>query len=296
MALGIVFLLNILEGFSVTLLYLLFFAKEVVWNRKKMAVIAGVYTISIGISVFMQNTVAVNTTVLALIFFTGMLCTGKRLYNFFMILPALLFFTLLFVCPEYIVGIMLEKDVWNETVALIDSIPSLLIDVCLFSMVAATAVWSRKRKLETRLSGWEVGGFCLYFLFALFELFAMEVFKNNLSRAYVFGAGVIALFFLAVIFGAYWLFLMTRRKNKKLENDAREAEQYLAVQLELLEHTQEDQEELRQFRHDLSNHMQVIGELCAGRKYRDVETYVAGLSAKLTGKGRHVCRQDKWQI
>ncbi|MGN0325917.1 MAG: sensor histidine kinase [Lachnospiraceae bacterium] len=274
------FCCNLTEGFGILLIYLAFFAKEVDWNRRKILCITGVFAIGILAGTFMENEALIDIFILLLFLFADIFCTGRRLYNFLMLIPTLIFFTLIFVVPGYMLSLSVGiSPLWSR----IDPnglLYSAMADIVTFMIILVTVIKCRKQNLNLKLTGWEIGGFCLYLLFNLFELCMLHLLKAIRPKVMIY-IGLLSFCFSLLLLGIYLGYLITKRRNKRLENRARESEDYLAMQLKLLEMEKTDREEIRQLRHDLNNHLQVIQELCANKNYAEASGYAASLSGKM---------------
>lgn len=271
---------NIIEMLSLFLFYVLFFLKDAHWNTKRMLPpFAFFLCLSIWGSLYGSN-LCINIAVLVLLLSADFLLTKHRLYNLIMFLPAFFFYTLCAVFPEYMIRqtlgegyrLILDVDQFN--------IVSMLIDFFLFILLCCTAWNCQKLRLSLRLTAGEIGIFCLYFFFVLFEIFILTVFEGNLTNNARILSGSILFLFSVILFIVYWSYLFLRRQKQQLEGQIRETENYLSIQLQFAEQNLENQTELRQLRHDLRNHLQVIQELCARGNYIEAEKYAAGLSER----------------
>lgn len=271
-------LYNLLEGTILLLLYLLFFVKGLDWNRKKLAEIMAAYVVALLAAEFLNSEMIMILVVFGLMIAVNLLCTRNRIYNFFMMIPAYLFYALLSVCPEHMIRQIMNRDnVWVMGIEGL-TLSSMIVDAAIFILLAWTMAKCRKMQLNMRLSGWEIAGFVLYFLFVLFDIFVIEIFKISLNEPSRILSGTIAFAFALIVFGAYWAYLFVKRRNRQLEYMTSEAERYISMQVGFLELDSENQEELRRLRHDMRSHMQVIQSLCKNGRYDAVEDYVADLS------------------
>ncbi|MGN1147594.1 MAG: sensor histidine kinase [Lachnospiraceae bacterium] len=262
------------------LIYLAFFAKEVDWKYKKILGIAVAFAVGIWIGIFIENGVVIDLFMLLMFLEADFLCTKRRLYNLIMVIPTLFFFTLVFVVPTYMLSLSVGISPYWSRIDPYGLLYSAIADIVTFMMLLIAVIWCRRQNLNLRLTGWEIGGFCLYLLFNLFELCLLHLLKviNPKVMLYI---GLLSFLFSMLLLGIYLGYLITKRKNIRLENRAREAEDYLAMQLRLLELEKTDREEIRQLRHDLNNHLQVIQELCTNKNYAEASSYAAGLSGKM---------------
>lgn len=276
----IVIFFNTLQAAGFFLIYQLFFIKDIRPDWRKLSAFAAAAFLILLAGNFLGSSLVVDIGVFLLPVLTALLLTGHRIYNLFMLLPAFLFYTLLSVFPEYMLRHVLND--WNDELLGVPrlSVPGMLVDVFLLGFLIFSGLKCKKHRISLRLRGWEIGGFCLYFFFVLFEIYVLTVFQGTLTSAARTVSDSIIFVFTVILFLAYWGYLFALRKNRKLESHVKETEDYLSMQLYYLEREQENQQELRQLRHDLSNHLQVIQELCACRHYAEAERYAAELSSK----------------
>lgn len=284
----IVIFFTTLQVAAFYLIYLLFFAKDCVLERRRLALFCAAAFLILSIGNIIGNDLVIDAGAVLLPILTAVFLTPRRIYNIFMLIPTFLFYTLLAVFPEYMLRHVFDN--WQDELLGVPrlSVPGMLVDVVLFALLCFFTLKCQKRRISLRLKGLEIGGLVLYFFFVFFEIYVLTIFQGTLTdTARMISDGIIFVF-TVIIFIAYLSYLFAVRKNRLLETNVKEAENYLSAQLYFLEQEQENQKELRQLRHDLSNHLQVIRELCANRDYAGAEKYAAELSKKpcLTGQFR----------
>lgn len=270
------FILNSIAGLILALLYTLFFAKNVVWNKKKVKLIFGVILIVQLLGAITQNRALVWIVTFLPLLLINILCSTKKIYNFFMMLPAFFFYLMLEVLPQVMIEMTFNlPDVFLGAM----SLHGIITDVSLCTLLIVSAILCMRKKISLLLTGKEVLFFCIYFFFLLFNCFVIWVFSTFLANwLFRIGGGLIILFFAIFVLGVYWSFLFTKRENKKLSYNEKEARNFLDMQLQYAEQNEESEQELRQLRHDLRGHMQVLGELCDQKDYERVDRYVEELS------------------
>lgn len=272
------FAINMIDGCSILLLFLFFMAKEVTWNRKRLLTIVGIFTVIMGIGSALQDIRIVNVAMIGLPVAVNLFCTRKRLYNFWMILTAFMFYILWYICFEYIVELIFLLSEQEHTLG--SAVGMLVLDGILLGVLIGIIVYSRKQKVDIRLSGLELVGYYAYFIFFLLEIFLVYMMIPGLSQAIRVSIGVLLVLFMLAIYVVYTGYLFTRRKKRQMEDHVREIDKYLDMQMTFLERDKEDQQQMRQLRHDLRNHLQVIKELCADNSYKEAEKYVDSLYQK----------------
>lgn len=207
-------------------------------------------------------------------------CTGSRIYNFFMLLPAFFFYLMLDIMPALMVSTVIDGATSDKYILDLPGVTvhGTIIDVALCVLFVVSMYHAKRKNLDLRLSGKEVLGFCLYFFFLLLDLVVLTVFYEALptSQRILFGSCI--LFFALLVLGIYWSWLFTKRENRKLEESAKTAKNYLDMQLKFAEETPTGEQELKRLRHDLRGHMQVLSELCERKEYQKVDQYIEELS------------------
>ncbi len=276
------FIANWMEAIGLLLIHLLFFAKNVEWNKKKLYWITGLFTVALAAYAFLAIPVLLYILFFLLFASTILLCTRSKIYNFIMIIPTLLFFTVLYAIPVYILELGMGLIPSIQGSPLLHHIRNDLVDTVLTSFLFVVLYRCRKHKVDLRLSGREIGIFCLYFLFCLFENFMMHyVARFAKNWIILLALGIITFLIVIGILVTYVSYLIARRKNKQLEGNIQKTEEYLSMQLKLLEHEENTRNEASRMRHDLNNHLQVINELHASKSYAAAEKYIQNLSGKL---------------
>lgn len=272
-----VFCANVMEGLCLALLYVMFFMKEGCLNRRRLLFLSAVCLAVLYLGSMLGSGAAVAGAVVGCPVLLGILCSEKRIYNFFMVLPALLIYAMLSAFPVYMLELVFDRTVTDIAGVEGFSAAETAVDVLLLTLHVCTFLYCRKNQIDLRLKLSEILLFLVYFLYSVFAVFVLTIFQGYLSGNARIAAGAILLLFTAVIFAAYWFWLILCRRNRMLEQSIRETEQLLRTQLAYAESSAEKQEEFRMLRHDLKNHLQVIGELCAGRHFTEAERYVSQL-------------------
>ncbi len=276
----LVCLSNIMASLILLFYYLLFFAKD--YNspiRKLLSIIL----IFLGIHIFialMDADYLVAITVLGILPVVDISCCRSRIYNFFMIIPAFLFYALTAVFPMFIVPLITRSgfDELYDVSAL--TLPGFIWDLALTVLLTGTYTVSRRRKIDLRLNFLEVAGFFAFFIFALFMLLSMGVYNDTLDFRMSIVFDLSATFFMLAIFLAYWSYLIIARDRANRKREAAHAQNYLTMQLESLELEETNRQEIKILKHDLRNHLQVIQEMCNTRQYAQMENYISELSGQ----------------
>lgn len=273
----VVFCANAMEGLCLALLYVMFFMKESCWSRRRILFLSAVCLVVLYIGSVLGSGAAVAGAIICCPVLLGVLCSEKRLYNFFMVLPALLIYAMLSAFPVYMLELVFDKAVTDIAGVEGFSAAEIAVDVLLLALHVCTFLYCRKNQIDLRLKLSEILLFLVYFLYSVFVVFVLTIFQGYLVENARIAAGFILLLFTVAIFAAFWFYLILFRRNHKLEQDIRETEQLLRTQLAYAESSAEKQEEFGILRHDLKNHLQVIGELCAGHRLAEAERYVRQL-------------------
>ena len=276
---AISFVLNVIAGICMMGPYVLFFVRNFTWNMRRLRTVFLVFGGAIFVGTFMDSVPLVWITEFGLLLLLNIYCcTNSRIYNVFMMIPAFFFYIILDIMPAYMV-----TQILNGTDSYIFGIEGMtvhgtIIDVILCILFIVSMITAKRKSLDLRLSGKETLGFCLYFLFIIFDSVILQVFLIALQEKerIIFGCSV--LFFAVVVLGIYWSYLFTKRENHKLATVAGEARDFLDMQLKFAEESRTGEQELKRLRHDLRGHMQVLGELCDRKEYGKVDKYIEELS------------------
>ena len=86
------FTANWMEAFGLLLIHLLFFAKNLEWNKKKMHWIAGLFTVALAIYSILAIPILLYILFSLLFVSTILLCTRSKIYNFIIVLILYNFF------------------------------------------------------------------------------------------------------------------------------------------------------------------------------------------------------------
>lgn len=272
--------LNSVEGMNLLMIDLLFFAKNVTPDRKRIYRICGVFVLVMLVSNLFLYRFWGNIGIYLLLPAVILLCTGNRIYNLIMMLPAFLLFMLLMVFPEQMCIEVFDRR--SEDICSIFglSVYSIVTDILWFLLLSVTERKCAKQGYDLRLKGSELFGFLLYFLFELFALYVLAIFRTSLTQEAMLISGAVVIIISVVLLLIYWKYLILKRRNVQSQQRIMETEAYLSMQLQAAGKEQENQDEMRILRHDLRNHLQVLQELCAGKHYDEALTYASKLSQK----------------
>jgi|GEM_PF-6829260 len=154
------------------------------------------------------------------------------------------------------------------------------LPVCMLFYVAIYLFAFRKKgiclaDLEHRyLLGVILQSLLFVFIGIIFLSMEQSAMLNPATRA------IFAFFFLGMFFELYLTFHLAvkntqlQEKNSQINHLLRENEKHLLYQ-------QEQESELRSFRHDLKNHLSLIAELIQSEKYEELQKYMDSISLKL---------------
>lgn len=278
---------NIVQELSFFLIYLIFFAKDITYNVKRMLIPLALYLALLTAGTIASVGIVTYISIALFFLITNVMCTKRHSYNFIMILPAFLFYLLISVFPEYQLQ-MLTGSMYGGIEGSDLTVMGMMVDTLVLAFLLVTVYRSKKHKIGLRLSGKEIGGFCICFLFELFLIYVLTVFYRTLNGTAYLLSGSIVFMFSILLIVVCWQYLFTRRMNQSLVTHVKETEEYLSLQLQFWEQTKESHDEIRQLRHDLRGHLQVIEELCAKNHFDQAEQYTRQLSQKpaLAGSGQ----------
>lgn len=231
----IVIFFNTLQVAALFLIYQLFFVKNVIWEYRKLFLFSLVSFLILSVGNICGNDLVIDIGDLLLLMLTALFLTKQRIYHLCMILPALLLYTTLAVFPEYMLRHIFDN--WNDELLGVPrlSVPGMLVDIFLLAILLMFTIKCKKHQINLHLNGWEIGVFCLYFFFALFEIYVLTIFQGTLSNTARIISDSIVFVFTVILFIAYWGYLFALRKNQILKSHAKETEDYLSMQLYFLE-------------------------------------------------------------
>ncbi len=272
------FLINIIDIAGILAVFLCFLAREVKWNVKSMGGISALFMVLLAIGSYIPNIQMVNVVILGLPFALCIVFTGKRFYNFWMLVTSLMFYVLWYICFDYIVEMMLgiseDGDTLGRALLMVVS-GAIRLGVLLWIIV-----YCYRNKVDTVLRGVEILGYYAYFGFSLVEIFMVYMMRGKLNVVAGVIMGILLLLIMAAVFAVYSGYLLAKRRKRQMEGHIREVDNYLDMQMQFIEQDKENRQQMRQLKHDLRNHLQVIQELCAVRDYKAAEKYVESLYNK----------------
>lgn len=119
-----------------------------------------------------------------------------------------------------------------------------------------------------------IGLLAANFLFACMQSFLLDKMNVRMKKLAI----VFLLIFIFYIFIIYGMFIRNYEKNKYLEEIAKISSQYFAMQKNYYLKSIEKYEELRSYRHDIRNHMQILQSLCEENQLDEVKRYAKRLN------------------
>lgn len=272
------YLSNMMALLIIMFFYLLFFVKGFTLNIKKLFSIIAVFLIINAFTSVSGDDIFVIISVLGILPAIDIFCCRNRIYNLFMIIPSYLFYALMSVFPAYIIRLITRTEATPLYGVESLTVSALITDFCLVMFLMGTYIICRRRKIDLRLKPLEILGFVAFFIFILFMIYSMGVYNATQRFVPSIILDMSAVFFILVIFLAYWSYLIIVRDRKNIKRDAENAKNYISMQLDSLELEEANRQEIKIMKHDLRNHLQVIQEMCNTRQYSQMETYIAGLS------------------
>lgn len=272
------YLSNTMALLIIMFFYLLFFVKGFTLNIRKLFSIIAVFLIINALTSISGDDIFVIISVLGILPVIDILCCRNRIYNLFMIIPSYLFYALMSVFPAFIIRLITRTEATPLYGVESLTVSALITDFCLVMFLMGTYIICRRRRIDLRLKPLEILGFIAFFIFILFMIYSMGVYNATQRFVPSIILDLSAVFFILVIFLAYWSYLIIVRDRKNIKMDAENAKNYISMQLDSLELEEANRQEIKIMKHDLRNHLQVIQEMCNTRQYSQMETYIAGLS------------------
>lgn len=272
------YLSNTMALLIIMFFYLLFFVKGFTLNIRKLFSIIAVFLIINALTSISGDDIFVIISVLGILPVIDILCCRNRIYNLFMIIPSYLFYALMSVFPAYIIRLITRTEATPLYGVESLTVSALITDFCLVMFLMGTYIICRRRKIDLRLKPLEILGFFAFFIFILFMIYSMGVYNATQRFVPSIILDLSAVFFILVIFLAYWSYLIIVRDRKNIKMDAENAKNYISMQLDSLELEEANRQEIKIIKHDLRNHLQVIQEMCNTRQYSQMEAYISGLS------------------
>lgn len=278
----LVYLSNVMASLIILFYYLLFFVRGFTNRGRRFLAIIFVFLVIHAPVSLTDIDFLVTITVLGILPVVDLFCCRNRIYNLFMIIPAVLFYVLTAVFPMFIIP-LITRDSFTELHGVGSlTLPGFLSDLCITGLLIGTYVLCRRRKIDLRLNVPEVAGFSGFFLFALFMLLSIGVYNDTLEFKTSVVFDIIAAFFMVIVFLSYWSYLIIARDRANIKRNADHAQNYLTMQLESLELEETNRQEVKILKHDLRNHLQVIQEMCNTKQYAQMESYIRELSGAPT--------------
>lgn len=274
----LVYLSNVMASLIILFYYLLFFVKGFTNRGRRFLSIIFVFLVIHALVSLTDVDYLVTITVLGILPVVDLFCCRNRIYNLFMIIPAILFYVLTAVFPMFMVP-LITRDSFIELHGVGSlTLPGFLSDLCITGLLIGTYVLCRRRKIDLRLHVLEVAGFLGIFLFSLFMLLSIGVYNDTLDFEISVVFDILAAFFMLTVFLSYWSYLIIARDRTNMKRAASQAQNYLAMQLESLALEETNRQEIKIMKHDLRNHLQVIQEMCNAKQYVQLESYIRELS------------------
>lgn len=257
-------------------IYRLCFAAPVVEDRRRTALLWGTVTAIIVLCIIFNN----SWDVMLALLFVALIFGRRKIWDVFMLLPALYLYMVVGIIP----GMLLKAvDLFpnlllmtNPDMFLMDAVMDGLLIIILCYIYRYT-VWHR---VDLHLKPLELLGFTLYFVFALFLLAQMNVINKNYDGWQRVLLGGSCLVFYVIALAAYVRYLIVIRRSAVLKEQVKIEDAYIHMQLRYLEEYKNENQEIRELRHDLRGHLQVIEKLSESGKKRELENYIRDLAEK----------------
>ena len=261
--------------YIVLMLYLLFFEVSIEMTRKREGIIIGYATVII----FLCLTFSIPGDVLYAMVLTSLIFSKRKIRDTLMIIPAVVFYTML----SALSGVILEEIFWTEGTELVaGAVPFsyLIVDGMLIILIAILCHIVQKKKLNMTLRGGEIFSIMCYFFFGMFVWLFVKLVNMHWVGSLKILLGVVGAFFYYAVFLVYIRHLIVVRKSAAMNEQIKTEENYVQTLLVYLEKYKEENEDIKELRHDLRNHLQVMQKLYEKRENNELEKYIADLVGK----------------
>ncbi len=263
--------------YIIFLMYLLFFGVSVEISRKRFLVITG-YAVAIILLGLGLGISAVDVPLIMLI--TSLIFSKRKVLDSLMILPAILFYTILSVLSERIINEIFVVPNLIEVTGTILTLAGVIVDIAIWMGLILLYFYVQKRQINMKLRGMEILGLSGFFVLGFFIWFYVILVNETCTEAWRIPCGLAGLIVYCAMFAVYVRHLFVVRNSEKLNQQVKDAKEYADMLLTYLEKNKEENEGIRELRHDLRNHVQVMQMLYEKKDNHELEKYMANLSGK----------------
>lgn len=263
--------------YIVFIMYLLFFGVSVKISRKQFLAITGYAVVIILLGLVLGFSV-VDVPVIMLI--TSLIFSKRKLRDSLMILPAIVFYTILSALSTVIIDEIFGAVALIEVVGTVLTYTSVIVDVSILAGLIFLYFYASKKQINMKLRGREILGLSGFFVLGFFIWFYVILVNSACTESWRIPCGLAGLVVYCTIFAVYVRYLLVVRNSAKLNRQVKDEKEYADVLLTYLEKYKEENENIRELRHDLRNHVQVMQKLYEKKDSRELEKYMANLSGK----------------
>lgn len=281
--------INIMEYWILLLIMQYICSATMNFNRKRGAIC----TLTVAVSGFLMSLFPNHYSVLLLPLLVGLTVLwlsrrkGRDLLLFF---PALALYILLTIIPESILEELFPsyRFEWN-LFGVTFRVHGLVTDLALLALLLLLGHVLRKYETKVRLTAGEALGSIALLFFSLIDVpLLMAVNHSDMRPPFSWLWKFI--FVGAFICGAaYYLFCLAEARLRVYRQSLSRCEtEYLQAQLDSLQDIRENEGQVRQLRHDLQNHLDVIRSLCEEGNYEEVKNYTGQLTETIRPRGSRI--------
>ncbi len=214
-----------------------------------------------------------------LIALTVILFSTRRITDLLRAFPAFAIYLVLSVIPEAMLKALFPQ--YQGKILVGDyplSVWGLLTDVFLLVLLISLGYILTKYKMNIHLSPKEILGCIGLLFFSLIDgLLLASLNRASLDPIIRFVWTTIFLGAFLLSLGYYLYNIIESRVRLYRQSLAQTQLEYLQLQLNSLQDSKENEEQVRRLRHDLHNHLSIIQSLCAEGKYSEIEDYTVQL-------------------
>lgn len=254
-------------------------------NRKNLLIGFGMsFTTSILINIFPFFQMFIFPALLTmtlLIALSVLLFSRRKFLDLFLFFPAVAIYFIVTLLPGGVVNALFPDShgavIHSE---FLDLIISLLSNFFLLFLLIFLRRVLTKYQSNIHFTVKEVFGCIGLLFFSLIDVLLLMSFDKASLGAPLYYTWV-AIFLGALIFGiGYYIYSMVDSRMRAFRKTMSQNEvEYLQLQLDALQDTKENEEQIKRMRHDLKNHLAIIQTLCDQGNYDEVRKYTAELNA-----------------
>lgn len=221
---------------------------------------------------------------------TVLLFSNRKLKDLLLFFPAFTIYLILTIIPESMVDVLIPEA---KTRVLVGGYPlsivGCIVDIILMSLLILLRHVLLKYEIRVRLSKKEIFSCIGVFFFSMIDgafLLAANYSAMRPGYRYIWKIIFIGAFIFCV--GAFLFSLIESRVRIYRKTLSRSETEYLRIQLDSLQDIKENEEQVKQLRHDLSNHLTIIQSLCDDGNYDEIRKYTEHLRDDIVLPGSDV--------